>query len=148
VPDALPTLSGNPATERRTFAIDAAAVAQVDEWIATVGQRWEVGEQTTFAARLCVAELFANVLEHGAAKPGGGDVIVTLTRRADGLGVAFSDPGMPFDPTTAVMPEQGNSVASATVSGRGLMLLRAYARDLAHHHDGAGNHLTFWVVAR
>ena len=148
MPDA-PTRFGrtDTATETRTFAADAGEVATVDAWIGAVGQGWGAGEKTVFAARLCVAELFANVLEHGKAEPDD-RVTVTLLRRPDGLGVAFADTSAPFDPTAAVVPEQAQSIETATIAGRGLMLLRNYASDLAHRHDAAGNHLTFFVATR
>ena len=146
MPDTPPTL-GRADTEPRTFAADPGEVARLDDWIGAVGQGWGVSEKTIFAVRLCVAELFANVLEHGAAKPDD-RVTVVLLRRPDGLGVSFADTSAPFDPTAAVAAEQAQSIEAATVAGRGLMLLRNYARDLAYHHDGADNHLTFWVEAR
>lgn len=144
-----PTRSGctETATATRILAADPGEVATVDEWIDSVGRGWALSEKTVFAARLCVAELFANVLEHGKAKPAD-RVTLTLLRRPDGLGVAFADTSAPFDPTTAVVPEQAQSIESAAIAGRGLMLVRAYAKDLAYHHDGAANHLTFFVAAR
>ena len=148
MPDA-PTILGraDPATEARMFAADPGEVARLDEWIGAVGQGWGVSEKTIFAARLCVAELFANVLEHGVAKPDD-RVTVILLRRPDGLGVAFDDTSASFDPTAAVAAQPAQSIEAATAAGRGLMLLRNYARDLAYHRDGAGNHLTFWVETR
>jgi len=148
VPDAPATFGRtDTATEPKTFAADPGEVARLDDWIGAVAQGWGVGEKTIFAARLCVAELFANVLEHGAAKLDD-RVTVILLRRPDGLGVAFADTSAPFDPTAAVAPEQAQSIEAVTVAGRGLMLVHNYARDLAYHHDSAGNHLTFWVEAR
>lgn len=148
MPDAPTTLGRtDPATAPRTFAADPGEVAKVDDWIGAVGQGWGASEKTIFAARLCVAELFANVLEHGAVKPDD-RVTVILLRRPDGLGVAFADTSAPFDPTAAVAAQPAQSIEATTAAGRGLMLVRNYARDLAYQRDGAGNHLTFWVETR
>jgi anti-sigma regulatory factor (Ser/Thr protein kinase) len=151
VPDApQPALTSNdiPDTESQTFAIDREGAGRVDAWIETVGRRWGAGEKAIFGARLCVAELFANVLEHGKAKPERDRIAVTLARRHDGIGIEFVDTCARFDPTAADLPAQGNSIESATIDGRGLMLVRAYAKDLAHHYDGRGNHVTLRVEAR
>lgn len=135
------------ATQTRTFAADPGAVAAVDEWLGVVGEEWALGEKTVFAARLCVAELFANVLEHGKATPDD-RVTITLLRHPDGLGVTFADTSAPFDPTAAVPPEQAQSIEAATIAGRGLMLVRNYASDMVYRRDAAGNHLSFKIVAR
>ena len=135
------------ATPTRSFAADPGEVATVDGWIDAVGQGWGLSEKTVFAARLCVAELFANVLEHGKAKPDD-RVTVTLLRRPDGFGVAFSDTSAPFDPTAAVPPQQAQSIEDATIAGRGLMLVRNYASEMAYRRDADGNRLTFWIATR
>jgi anti-sigma regulatory factor (Ser/Thr protein kinase) len=151
VPDAPPPASpGNetPVTEIQLFDVDAREVERVDAWIEAVGQRWGQSQKTIFSARLCVAELFANVIEHGIATSDRARIAVTLTRRDDGIGVEFRDTCGRFDPTAVAPPAQGHSVETATVEGRGLILLRAYARELAYHHDGSGNHVRLWVEAR
>ena len=135
------------ATQTRTFAADPGGVAEADDWIGAIGQGWGWSEKTAFAARLCVAELFANVLEHGRATPDD-RVTVSLLRCTDGVGVVFADTSAPFDPTAAVAPERAQSIEGATIAGRGLMLVHNYASDMAYRRDAGGNHLTFFVAAR
>ena len=149
MPDASPAQppSDTPATETQSFDVDRREVERLDAWIEAVGQRWGAGEKTIFGARLCVAELFANVIEHGVATSDRPRVTVTLARRPDGIGVEFVDSCARFDPTAVAAPAQGDSIESATIEGRGLMLVRAYAKELAHHHDGSGNHVSLRIEA-
>lgn len=151
MPDAPPpAATGNdtPVTESEIFDVDRREVERVDAWIETVGQRWSQSERTIFGARLCVAELFANVIEHGVATSERPRITVTLTRRPDGIGVEFADSCARFDPTVVAPPPQSESIESATIEGRGLMLVRAHAKELAYHHDGGGNHVTLRIEAR
>ncbi len=149
MPDTSPSAPNDiPVTETRVCEIDRGEVAKVDEWIEAVGRKWGESERTTFAARICVAELFANVIEHGNAKSDRDRITVTLTRRHDGIGIEFLDTCAPFDPTAVAAPVLGNSIESATIGGRGLTLVRAYAKEFTHRYDGAGNRITLRIEAR
>lgn len=133
------------AEETLTFEAERAEAGRIDAWIETVGKRWGTDEKTIFGARLCVAELFANTLEHGGAKSGRDRITVTLARRRDGLGIAFLDTCAPFDPTAWAIAEQPDSIDAVTASGRGLRLIRAYAAEFAYRRDGTCNRITLGI---
>ena len=146
--------------ETRTFGVCPGDIAAIDDWIEEVGRTWSASASAVFAARLCVAELAANVAEHGITGCGDGRIIVTLRRCDDGIGIEFMDNGGAFNPALAaaaaaaaaapggrsVVPPGGPSdVASAAVGGRGLVLVRAFAHDLAYRHDGRCNRVTLKI---
>jgi anti-sigma regulatory factor (Ser/Thr protein kinase) len=134
------------AVASRTFGITAGDVALIDDWLEQVGGAWGVDARTMFRVRLCVAELAANAVEHGVPRSGADEMIVTVRRLADGVAVDFRDSRAPFDPT--VPPPQrprADTVATAEPSGRGLLLLHAYARNLAYAHDGTHNQVTMTI---
>jgi anti-sigma regulatory factor (Ser/Thr protein kinase) len=134
------------AVETGTFGVSSGEVAAIDTWVADVGHRWGASERTVFRTRLCIAELAANVLEHGVASSAEAYIAVTLIHIDDGIVVEFRDSGRPFDPTieTAAAPIAA-SIESASTGGRGLMLVRAYAGDIAYSHDGACNRITLKI---
>jgi serine/threonine-protein kinase RsbW len=101
-----------------------------------------------FRVRLCVAELAANVVEHGVPRPGIDEMVVTVRRVTDGIAVEFRDSRAPFDPTVPPPPPRADTVATAEPSGRGLLLLHAYARDLTYTHDGTHNRVTLTVPSK
>jgi anti-sigma regulatory factor (Ser/Thr protein kinase) len=142
------TANENMTAETRTFEVDRDDAGKIDEWIETVGRRWGENQRTIFGVRLCIAELAANVIEHGIAKPGRDRIIVTLTRCSDGIGIEFLDSRARFDPTSAAVLEQPGSVHSVATKGRGLMLIRAYAKDLAYRYDGTYNRVTLRIGSR
>jgi len=131
--------------ETQTFAVTARDLRLIDDWIEAVGARWQANERAVFAARLCVAELASNVLEHAAATAAPDRITVTLRRCGDAIGVAFVDSRTPFDPTRPLPAATAESIAGLTPGGRGLRLLHAYAADLAWRHDGTCNRVTFNV---
>jgi len=101
-----------------------------------------------FAARLCVSELAANAVEHGIATAGADDrIVVTLSRCDDGIVIEFRDSRRPFDPTSHVATPPPESIYAAEIGGRGLMLVRAYSRDLAYRHDGRENRVTLKIAS-
>jgi anti-sigma regulatory factor (Ser/Thr protein kinase) len=128
------------AGETRTFRVSPEEISAVDTWIEEVGNRWGLDERTAFGARLCVAEIATNVLEHGGSSAQPAEIAVTLRRRGGGLDVDIADSGRPFDPTTKPDTALPETLEEAAIGGLGLRLVRAYASEIAYHHDGVRNH--------
>lgn len=145
-----PAASG--AAETRAFRADATDVAQIDDWIEAVGAAWSESERTLFAARLCVSELAANVIEHGLpAFDEASDkdrIVVTLRRLPEGLGIEVADWRRQFDPTSVAAPERSDAIESASVGGRGLLLVRKYSTRFAYSRDGGANRVTLLITRR
>jgi anti-sigma regulatory factor (Ser/Thr protein kinase) len=135
----------NAAVETRTFGVSAQAVVAIDDWVLQVATRWGASERTVFRARLCIAELAGNVLEHGGAHAGNDHVAVTLRHLGDGIGVEFLDSCARFDPTGEIDVTRAASIENLRPGGWGLRLLRAYAADLSYRHDGEHNRVTLKI---
>jgi len=131
--------------ETRRFGMSCSDVAAIDDWLERVGARWGASERTMFSARLCVAELAANTLEHGMARTSADHIVVTVRRLCGGVAVEYLDSRAPFDPTGVPVPARAESIESADPTGRGLTLLRAYARDLTYSHDGTYNRVMLTI---
>jgi anti-sigma regulatory factor (Ser/Thr protein kinase) len=129
----------------QNFEVTAGDVELIDNWIENVGARWQASARTVFGARLCVAELAANVLEHAIATSSPDRITVTLRHCADGIAIEFVDSRTPFDPTRDIANDAAATLDCAEPGGRGLRLLHAYAQDLAYRHDGTFNRVTFTI---
>jgi anti-sigma regulatory factor (Ser/Thr protein kinase) len=127
------------AIETRTFGISASEIAAIDSWIEAVGARWGIDNCILFSARLCTAELAANVLEHGEVRYDNDQMTVTLRQSCDGLEIEFVDSRGAFDPTCRGTSEQRGSRDAARLGGFGLKLLHAYTQELSYRNDGACN---------
>jgi len=135
----------NVAVESRTFRVSTDDVGAIDSWIEQVAAQWGESERTVFRARLCIAELAANVVEHGIARSDRDRIVVTLRHLGDGIGVEFLDSCGPFDPTVAAVAAGAASIESVSDGGRGLMLVRAYAHDISYSNDGTCNRITLKI---
>jgi anti-sigma regulatory factor (Ser/Thr protein kinase) len=135
----------NVAVERKTFGVSAEEVGAIDRWVEQVAAQWGESERTAFRARVCIAELAANVLDHGIAQPGDDRIMVTLQQFGDGIGVEFLDSRGPFDPAVDTLAAKATSIETVNTGGYGLMLVRAYGSDIAHSHDGKGNRVTLKI---
>jgi len=95
-----------------------------------------------------VAEIAANVLEHGAVRAEPARLGVTLRRATTaGSTVEIVDSGRPFDPTA--LPDQplSDNIEAAHIGGLGLRLLWSYASEVTYRHDGVCNRLTLHLRA-
>jgi serine/threonine-protein kinase RsbW len=137
----------NAARETRTFGVSSDEVAAIDSWVEQVVTRWGERERTVFRTRLCVAELAANVLEHGISRSDDDHIVVTLRQLGDGVGVEFLDSCAPFDPTGEIAATKAASIESLRPGGWGLLLVRAYANNLSYCNDGTRNRVTLKVNA-
>ena len=130
------------AAETRSCLADAAHVAELDGWIERTGAAWKIPDDVVFRARVCVAELAANLLEHGRVRPEGDEITVTLRDNGTGLEIDVNDTGRAFDPTA----HAGGTTSAGGLGGRGLRLLRAYAAAMSYRRDGGHNILCLRVA--
>jgi sigma-B regulation protein RsbU (phosphoserine phosphatase) len=133
--------------QTRTFRATPAEISAADAWIDEVGRGWGMAERTTFGARICVAEIAANVLEHGATLAEPAQFGVTLRRRDGGLDVEVTDSGRPFDPTALAESPLSDAIETAHIGGLGLRLVRSYASEVSYRHDGVYNRLILHLRA-
>ena len=129
------------------FHATAEEIAAADAWVDEIGRSWGIPERTAFGARVCIAEIAANVLEHSATPRKAVELGVTLCRRESGLDIEITDSGPPFDPTAVGERPLPQSLDEAEIGGLGLRLARAYASDITYRRDGLCNRLKLHVPA-
>jgi anti-sigma regulatory factor (Ser/Thr protein kinase) len=125
----------------RTFQVSLEEVSDIDDWVESVAAESGANERAAFMARLCIAELAANVLEHSVPRSSSDHIVITIKRLADGIGIEFLDSRAAFDPTSK--PLAGSDPSNG--GGRGLMLLQAYADELTYTNDGSYNRIKFKI---
>jgi len=132
-------------TETRSFGMSGSEVVAIDGWLEEVCSRWGASERAMFSARLCVAELAANAIEHGVASTDADHMVVTVRRRSNGIELEFLDSRAPFDPTGHARTAAAQSVKSEAPGGYGLTLLHAFATGLTYSYDGTYNRVRLTV---
>ena len=96
-------------------------------------------------ARLCVVveELVANLYDHGGLTEGD-CVELSFLIDPEGINVAITDPGKPFDPWSA-----SRSVRkSERGGGAGIDIVRAWAQFIGYQSSAEGNRLEFLLPVR
>ena len=140
------TADSSAASETRTFRATPGDLTEIDRWMEGIGAQWAAAERAMFRARVCVAELVANAMEHGGASPERDAVTITLHRQGPDVGIEYADTAAPFDPTISRAPAS-SPAEDVSLGGRGLRLLQAYALQLSYRHDGKRNVVSFRVAA-
>jgi anti-sigma regulatory factor (Ser/Thr protein kinase) len=130
------------AAETRSIIATADGISELDGWIERVGGSWRVPDDVVFRARICVAEVAANLMEHGRASPDGDRITVVLRPDETTLEIELTDTGRAFDPTAPAAA--GTSPDS--LGGRGLRLLRAYAAAMSYRRAAGRNILRLRVL--
>lgn len=106
-------------------------------------ERNKIDTETENRARLVFEEIVTNITRYGF--PGGGvHIVYAGASLGDGeLALSFDDDGQAFDPRKAPVLQPTNSLAQASVGGRGIMLVRAAARRIDYERTLDGrNRLT------
>lgn len=115
-------------------------LARAGDWLIAWAERHDLPPPVTFAIRLCLEEILANIVMHAFS---GGEHAISLDMRCDAEEVVLTivDDGMPFDPLAATAAIQATDLAEADPGGRGLILVKNYASRRAYRREDGRNHL-------
>lgn len=110
------------------------------DWLAAQGAALSLPSATLAAMRLCLEETLANLVAHAYDDGQEHAIRVAITAGNGEVSLGVSDDGRPFDPTTAPEPANNDGIEAATIGGRGLRLIRAYADRLDYARRDGRNH--------
>jgi anti-sigma regulatory factor (Ser/Thr protein kinase) len=133
--------------ETRIFRATAEELAAADAWAVEICRCWDIPKRTVLGARVCISEIAANALEHGASASQVVELSVTLYRCDSGLDIEVTDSGRPFNPTAVTVPPPPRTIAEAEIGGLGIRLMRAYASEMSYRRDGGCNRLKLHLPA-
>ena len=125
----------------RLDALDPARQAVLDH-LAPCG----LNPRTVYAIELILEETFMNAMLHGFADAAPHRVDLRVEVRPDTVVLHFEDEGIEFDPTRAREPRLGQSLEEATPGGRGVVLVRRFARAVQYRREKGRNKLTIEVA--
>ncbi len=112
-------------------------------------EQHKIGAEAENRARLVFEEIVTNVIRYGFDDSGTHIIHAAARVGDDDLTLSFRDDGRPFDPRTARELAPTNSLAQASIGGRGLMLVRAAASGIDYERTTEGyNHLTVTLPRR
>ena len=114
---------------------DRAAIDSAEARLLAAVDRFGYSQASRFAIRLATEEALMNAFHHGhRGLPETTPVRVEFTVSPDRVVVVVEDRGPGFDPGVVADPTADENLESPT--GRGLMLMRAYATAVRHNATG------------
>lgn len=126
---------------RLRVAAELAELAPAQRRVIEFLAPWGPDARTCFALDMVLEEMLGNIVRHGMPDEGehGIDLEVHVEGRA--VIVTLVDDGRAFDPTTAPVTVAATSLEAASTGGRGLVLTRAFARDMQYERVAGCNRL-------
>ncbi len=134
-----------PRSVHREFLADAAGVDEIDRWLEEETQGWPCAA-AMLKARVCAAELAANVMEHGSGPGRPARIQMSLSAEDGDVVLEIVDDGAPFDPTRPVAAVS-ETLEAAAPGGRGIRTVQGLASTLAYRREDGRNRLRLTVRA-
>ena len=114
------------------------------DWLSLWAANCGLDDEATFAIRLCAEEFVTNLVMHGLKDdPEGHTIEVVADTEPNQARIVIVDDGVAFNAATAMDPGREGTIELATVGGRGIRLIRAYASSVAWDRIDGRNQTTF-----
>ena len=130
-----------------TIIANGAEVRRAAEWLATTCQQHDVPQALVERLVLCLHEVLANVITHGGSTALAAPIRMLLEVRlgpeCSKASVTVTDAGMAFNPLSVPNRILPKTLAEASSSGVGLVMIRRCSDWLDYRHENGHNHLTF-----
>jgi anti-sigma regulatory factor (Ser/Thr protein kinase) len=128
---------------RIELATELSEISRMDAWLARVAEDAGALPAAVQAARLCLHELVANVIQHGYPDGRAGRITVTVAPEGAAVHVTLEDDGIAFDPLAAPEAKPMTGLADAQVGGYGIKLFRESSHGARHVREAGTNRLSF-----
>jgi two-component system, cell cycle response regulator DivK len=99
-----------------------------------------IDEETLFALKLSVEEVFMNIVRHGYPDAPG-TVTVRIEPESEGWAVTVRDQGVAFDPALAPLPDLQSDWPDRPLGGLGWHLVRELMDEVRHRPGEAGGNV-------
>jgi len=125
---------------------DASALDAAREEIRRHLERHGVDDTAVYAVDLVLEELAGNTIRYGYAKGAQGAIQIELAVGARNVRLTIQDDARPFDPTCHPEPKPARSVRESPVGGRGIAMVRRYARAMRYRRERGANSIEVEVA--
>ena len=111
------------------------SIPQLMAFSDSVEQALPLSLEQCYLMRLAIEEITTNIIKYSYAHDPPGPIQVVCACQGEQLRVTIRDRGRPFDPHDAPPPDLSSDLASRTVGGLGVFLVRELADELVYRHD-------------
>ena len=116
-------------------------IAEMNQWLDSLSAGLGLSPRLAHDIKLCLNEAVANILLHGFDGDQDGRLSVTLTVEPTGITALIRDNGPAFNPLDAPDFVPAEDIASATIGGLGIKLMRDTSDRMDYRRDGGTNEL-------
>src|SRR6187399_1181008 len=115
-----------------------------EEAIERLGQRltvWTVGERVRYLVELALEEMLTNIIRYAFPEAGAHAIDIGMQLQSGTVSLTFEDGGRAFDPTQRDASSAGGALDTATLGGRGILMIRTLARSMRYERRDGRNRL-------
>ena len=120
----------------------AEALRELYPWLEDTGLAAGIPPAVLSRMHVAAEEAVSNAVRHGIPPGAAAEIILTLRVADAAAELILEDPGIPFDPAAAPLPERSRDLAEITPGGWGLGLLRRFCPQISYSRVGDANRLT------
>jgi serine/threonine-protein kinase RsbW/sigma-B regulation protein RsbU (phosphoserine phosphatase) len=102
--------------------------------------------KAVYGIELVLEEVLMNAVSYAYPEGGEHAIELTVVVRPDHVALHFEDDGVAFDPLQAPLPVQPPTIDDASPGGRGLLLVRSFAKAATYQRSGGRNRLTIDIA--
>ena len=122
-----------------TIRNDYSELNRVAAWLEQSAARFRLSEQLVFRLDLVLNEALPNIIGYAYPHAGTHDIVIVLEDEPDRVLLEITDDGIPFDPFAREPFVEAASLADATITGRGIHLIRSFSDDQEYRRLANGN---------
>lgn len=124
---------------RQSFAATFEAISEIDDWFTARARACDLADEMREELRVCVQEIAANIVMHGA---GARRIEVEVVRTDDQALVLLRDDGPAFDPLARPVKHVAERFEDLEIGGLGLTLVKRLTDRLDYRREAGWNVLT------
>jgi len=131
-----------PAPSRRTTLTirnDYSELNRVAAWLGQSAACFGLSEPLVFRLDLVLNEALPNIIDYAYPDAGNHDIVIVLKDDLHRVLLEITDDGIPFDPFAREPFMEAASLADATITGRGIHLIRSFTDEQEYRRLANGN---------
>ena len=122
-----------------TIRNDCSELARVAAWLEQSAANFGLSGPLAFRLDLVLNEALPNIFAYAYRDDSNHEIAIVLTDAPDRVVLEITDDGIPFDPWSREPFVEAASVADASITGRGIHLIRSFTDEQAYYRLANSN---------
>jgi anti-sigma regulatory factor (Ser/Thr protein kinase) len=127
--------------QRLTIRNDLVELPKMGLWLSALAKEWGLPAKTVFSADLVIGEAVTNIISYAYRDDGPRYIDIELVHAGTSLRIEIIDDGWAFNPLERPPIAVGTDLENASISGRGIHLIKSYSDEQHYSFISDHNHL-------